>query len=377
MTASGGDSLSPGALPLPDSELPEGIRKFCSPNAPEKARLLAAKGLAPAKGGDLVAVLLQLAADASEAIAGAASTTFAGLPTGVVEAACDAPLHPAFLHALALRSVGQDDRLERIVGNPATSPGTLAVLARDCSERLAERIALDERRILSEPRIIEALYKNKNARMSTVDRLIDLAVRNGVKVEGIPTFEAHAQAIAGQLIPEPTEEPLPGDAMFAEALASDDAEDAIETDAVEGTEEVKEKYKPLAFQIAGMTFAEKLRMTLVGNAAARALLVRDSNKIVAMAAISSPQVTEAEAAAVANSRQVSEEVLRYIGNKREWTGNYEIKRSLVFNPKTPVGISMKYLSHLHVADLRTLSKSRGIPAAIKTAAAQRVIKKGE
>jgi hypothetical protein len=36
---------------------------------------------------------------------------------------------------------------------------------------------------------------------------------------------------------------------------------------------------------------------------------------------------------------------------------------------------MKYLSHLHVADLRTLSKSRGIPAAIKTAAAQRVAKK--
>jgi hypothetical protein len=48
----------------------------------------------------------------------------------------------------------------------------------------------------------------------------------------------------------------------------------------------------------------------------------------------------------------------------------------MFNPKTPIGISMKFLSHLLISDLRMLSKSRGIPAAIKTAAAQRVAKKG-
>lgn len=364
------------ALPLPTDELPEGIRKFCSTDAPERARQMAAKGLVPAKGGDLVAVLLQLAHDALPSIADAARATLAGVPPAVIDAACDAPLHPAFLHALADHVRSDDARLERIVGNPATSNETIVQIARSCSERVAERVALDERRILEAPQIIEALYKNKHTRMSTVDRLVDLAVRNDVVVEGIPTFEAHAQAIAGQLIPEPTEEALPGDTLFAEAIAADDEEDAVDQDAVEGTEEVKEKYKPLAFRISEMNFAEKLRMCLIGNAAARALLVRDSNKIVAMSAIASPQMTEPEAGAIANSRQVAEEVLRFIGNKREWLGNYEIKKSLVFNPKTPIGVSMKFISHLHVADLRNLARSRGIPAALKTAAMQRVVKKG-
>lgn len=362
-------------LPLSADALPESIRRFCSPEAPERARQMAAKGLVPAKGGELVAVLLQLAADPSETIAQAARTTLDAAPTAVLEAACDAPLHPAFLHALAHHVRQNDELLERLLGNAACSNETFAQVARSCSERVAERVALDEQRLLVAPQVIEALYRNKNARMSTIDRLIDLAVRNGVTVDGIPTFEAHAQAIAGQLIPEPSDEPLPSDAIFAEALAADDGGDAVEQDKIEGTEEVRDKYKPLAFQVGLMTFAEKIRMTLIGNAAARGLLVRDSNKIVAMAAVASPQVTESEATGIANSRQVSEEVLRYIGNKREWLGNYEIKRSLMFNPKTPVGISMKYLSHLHVADLRTLAKSRGIPAAIKTAAAQRVAKK--
>ncbi|MBX7195513.1 MAG: hypothetical protein K1X94_25885 [Sandaracinaceae bacterium] len=364
------------ALPLAADQLPESIRRFCSPDAPERARQMAAKGLVPAKGGELVAVLLQLAADPSATIADAARATLDGVPPAVIEAACDAALHPAFLHALADRLRSNDDLLERLLGNAAIDHETVSNIARTCSERVAERVALDEQRILAAPRILEALYKNKHTRMSTIDRLVDLAVRNGVQVDGIPTFEAHAQAIAGQLIPEPSEEPLPSDLMFTEALAADDDEDAVEQDAAEGKEEVREKFKPLAFQIGEMNFAEKLRMCLIGNAAARALLVRDSNKIVAMSAIASPQVTEAEATGLANSRQVSEEVLRFIGNKREWVGNYEIKKNLLFNPKTPVGISMKFLSHLHVADLRNLSRSRGIPAAIKTAAAQRVAKKG-
>ena len=362
-------------LPLSADALPESIRRFCSPDAPERARQMAAKGLVPAKGGELVAVLLQLAADASTAIADAARTTLTGVPAGVLEGACDAPLHPAFLHALADHVRANDALLERILGNAATAHDTVVKIARGCSEHVAERVALDEQRILAAPQIIEALYKNKHTRMSTIDRLIDLAVRNGVTVDGVPTFEAHAQAIAGQLIPEPSDEPLPSDTMFNDALAADDEGDAVATDSDEGTEEVREKYKPLAFTIGQMNFAEKLRMTLIGNSAARALLVRDSNKIVAMAAVSSPQMTEAEANGIANSRQVSEEVLRFIGNKREWGGNYEIKKSLMFNPKTPLGIAMKYLSHLQIADLRSLSKSRGIPAAIKTAAAQRVAKK--
>lgn len=363
-------------LPLVSEELPEALRRFCDVQAPERTRQVAAKGLVPVKGAELVAVLLQLMHDPVQAIADSARATFEAAPAAVIEAACDAPLHPAFLEALVRKVAGKDDLIERILLNPALALETVAIIARSCSERIAERVALNEERVLQMPLIIEALYKNRATRMSTVDRLIDLAVRHGVTLDGIHTFEAHALAIQGQLIPEPTDEPLPSDLSFNQALDLDGIEEALSVDAEEGTEDVKEKYKPLVFKIQSMSFADKLRLCVAGNAGARGLLVRDPNKIVAMNAVSSPQMTENEATGIANSRQVSEEVLRFVGNKREWMGNYEIKRSLVFNPKTPVALSMKYLAHLQVADLRTLSRSRGIPTALKQLALQRVAKKG-
>lgn len=363
-------------LPLSREELPESLRRFGDPNAPAPARTMAARGVVPLKGGDLVMLLLQLAADPAAEIASSARDTLEKLPPEVVDAACDAALPASFLDALADRVESSSERLERIVANHATADVTIARIARTCPERVCERIALNEQRVLGAPAIIEALYKNRNTRMSTVDRLVELAARHGVELDGVHTYQAHVEAIRGQLIPEPSEEPLPGDGMFVEALAADGDAEAFERDAVEGTEEVRDEFLPLSLRISQMTLQEKLRLTLVGNAAARALLVRDSNRLVSMAAISSPMMTEAEAAGVANSRQIGEDVLRFIGNKREWLGNYEVKKALVFNPKTPVGVSMKFLSHLHTGDMRLLARSRGVPAALKTAAAQRVAKKG-
>ena len=69
--------------------------------------------------------------------------------------------------------------------------------------------------------MIEALYKNRNTRMSTADRLIEFAARNGLDLTGIPAFKDHVEAMQGQLIPEPSEEPLPQDQAFAQSLAAD------------------------------------------------------------------------------------------------------------------------------------------------------------
>ena len=52
-----------------------------------------------------------------------------------------------------------------------------------------------------------------------------------------------------------------------------------------------------------------------------------------------------------------------------------MKRNLVFNAKTPMGISMKFLAHMRANDLRALARSKGIPASLRTAAKQRVDKK--
>lgn len=364
-------------LPLPTEELPEKVRRFGALDAPVPAKTMAARGLVPVKGSDLVTLLVQLSADADEGVRSAAEATLEGVPENVVLEACKADLHPAILAGLVPFVRGERAQLEELAANRRTHWETVAQIAGWADERTCERIATDQVRLLEHPEIIESLYKNKNTRMSTVDRLVELAARNDVELKGVHTFQAHVEAIKGELIvDEPLEEPLPTDQMYSEALAADDDEDAIETDKVDGTEEVKESHATLAFQIGQMSVPGKIRMAMLGNAAARALLVRDANKLVSMSAISSPAMKDGEAARIAASKQVAEDILRYIGNRRDWLGNYEVKRNLVFNPKTPMGVSMKFLSHLRYNDLKSLTRSRGVPAALRTAAKQRVNKRG-
>lgn len=361
------------SLPLPRDELPEKIRRFGDPSAPAAAKAMAAKGLLPVRGDDLVTLLVQLAADPDETVSRTAATTLAGLPEGVLEAACKAALHPAILDGLATHVGGRPALLGELAQNRAAPDETLVRIARTADELTCERIATDQQRLLGAPAIIEALYKNRSTRMSTVDRLVELAARNGVELAGVHTFQAHVEAIRGELIvDEPQDEPLPVDVEFQSALSHDDDGEPIETDAVDGTENIKESHKPLALLLAEMSVPNKIRMSLIGSAAARAILVRDSNKLVAMAAIGSPAVSDAEAARVATSKQVGEEILRHIGNRRDWLGNYEVKRALIFNPKTPAGISMRFLSHMRFNDLRALARSKNVPASLRTAAKQRL-----
>jgi hypothetical protein len=364
----------PVPLPLPAEQIPPSIRKFCDPAAPAAARNMAARGMVPIKGAEQVMLLLQLSADPDAALAKTARESLEKLPEGVLLPATESALSPSFLDRLAELFPERDEVLERLVSNAALETGSLAWVAARCSERVSERIAVNEQRLLTAPLVIEALYKNKNTRMSTADRLVELAARNGVVLD-LPTFEAHVAAIKGQLIAEPTEEPLPSDLEFATALHEDDDNPEVVSssdDEAAVEEEVKEQYLPLMMRIRNMTSSEKLRLCMVGNAAARAFLVRDKNKTVAYSAVSSPSMQETEVVPIVRSKEVGEEILRYIGNKREWTRSHEVKRGLVFNPKTPVGISLRFIGHLRDDELKALSRSRNVAQPLKSAALQKI-----
>ncbi|MFW2388699.1 MAG: hypothetical protein ACN4G0_10205 [Polyangiales bacterium] len=358
-------------LPIPMDAVPERLRRFADPNAPGPAKMMAARGMVPVKGGDLVMLLAQLSVDDDPSVSDFAGGTLDGLPENVLLPACQEELHPAVFHELAVRFFKNDEVLARLVSNHAVADATIRTISTHCAERITEIIATNQQRLLGAPQIIEALYKNRNTRMSTADRIVELAVRHDVELTGIPMFEELKKAIQGQLIPEPSEEPLPSDLLFANALAEDDERDAVERDQIDGTEETKEEFVPLQTKLRSMNVGEKIRMALLGNAAARSILVRDPNRVVSMAAIASPAISESEAKNAAQSREVSEDVLRYIGRKREWLRSYEIKRFLCNNPKTPIAISMTFLNHLRRNDLRALSRSRGIPGPLKQAAKRR------
>ncbi len=367
----------PAPLPLPLDLLPQSLKRFGDPNAPGPARMMGARGMVPLKGEEQVMLLLQISADADEGLAKTARQTLDGLPPNVLLPTCEAALPDSFLDRLMEVFIERDDVCERLAANPGTHVETLAWLALRCSERVSERIAVNEQRLLLAPSIIEALYRNKNTRMSTADRLIELAARNKVVLD-IPTFQAHVDAIKGQLVAEPTDEPLPSDVDFAQALAEDDDNpEAVHAseDEESDKDEVNERYLPLMMKIRTMTSAEKLRLAMVGSASARAFLVRDKDKAVAYAAISSPAMQETEVVAVVRSKEVGEDILRFAGNKREWTKNHEIKHGLVFNPKTPVGISLRFVGHLREDEVKQLARSRNVSQPLKSAALQRMAAK--
>lgn len=336
---------------------------------------MAARGLVPIQGANLLMLLTQLAADPDEDISSAAHASLTKMPPQVIVPACEAELHPSAVDSLADIFRKKDDVVEALVLNAGMTDHTLERVARYASESIGELIAINQERLLAAPEIVEALYLNKNVRMSTADRIVELCARNGVELTAIPAFQAHAEAIKGQLIPEPSDEPLPSDIDFKLAASEEADEDAFDVDIVEKTEAVKDKFKPLSFRIQQMTIAEKIRLATVGDAAARAMLVRDPNRLVSHAAIASPSMNANEATGIANSRNVSDDILRYIGNRKEWLRSYEIKRALITNPKTPIGISLRFLGHLRANDLKALSRSRGIPGPLKTAARNRMSKK--
>jgi hypothetical protein len=368
-------------LPLPIEALPASIQRFCNTNGPAAARVMAAKGLVPVKGHEQVLMLAQLSADDTPDVRDAAKKTLTGLPEGVRRPACTADLPNGVLDILADLFAHDLECQVLIAANDATHHTTIERLARGASEQLSERIAVNEERLLLAPTIIEALYKNRNTRMSTADRLIELAARNNLDLQGIPAYKEHVEALQGQLIPEPSDEPLPQDQVFNAALTEDSAldedDEIFEEDKVTGEQKLRKKFKPLSMQIAEMGKAEKIRLAMVGTKAARALLVRDISKQISYAAISSPQMSVQEASEIAKARDVTEEILRYIANKKDWVKSSEVKHNLVFNPKCPVGLSMKFLGFMRVDELRSLSRSRNVPAQLRSLAAQWVNRKSK
>ena len=106
----------------------------------------------------------------------------------------------------------------------------------------------------------------------------------------------------------------------------------------------------------------------MGSQDERSILVRDSNKLVAVAVVRSPKIQEKEIESISKSRAVHEDVLRHISATKELVKSYAVKLNLAGNPKTPVPIALKLLPHLRELDLRKLAKSKDVPQVIATQA---------
>lgn len=121
-------------------------------------------------------------------------------------------------------------------------------------------------------------------------------------------------------------------------------------------------------KLSQMSFPERLKAAMKGTKEMRSILIRDPNKMICAAVLSSPKVSEAEAASFARMASLSEDVLRAIGNNRVWMKSYGVAVGLARNPKTPVTLSLSLLSRLQSRDVQALAVDRNVPEPLRIAA---------
>jgi hypothetical protein len=144
-------------------------------------------------------------------------------------------------------------------------------------------------------------------------------------------------------------------------------------DAPAAEEDEEEDRESLMQRLSKMTFPDRLKAASKGSREMRAILVRDPNKMIAAAVMSSPKLTDAEVEGIARMASVSEDVLRIIGANRGWMKKYKIFSALTRNPKTPVALSMNILGRLNPKDMATLAVDRNVPEAVRVAARKKLV----
>lgn len=405
--------------PLPPDLLGPAVVKVVAPDAPAPMRAMVARGLAPLGPRDLLVALYQLWVTNDPKLGEEAGKTVEGLPLAILTGAlADAHLPAGVLDFLGRKLPRNADVLERVVRHPNVHDETLVGVARVCPESVCDILAENQRRWMACPTIVESLYQNPNCRMSVVHRMLELAVRQGIDVK-LPNMDQIRQALGDDAAPDPARdavfrqaagrevaesherlvdrvqrsgvsEDLPDvpederdatadfEALLAQPVPDDlslplEADDAAsEQRADEPSREPERVGTDRLTLITRLRPMEKIRLALLGSAFERSILIRDSNKAVALSAIHSPRVRENEVVAYAANRTLNHDVVAYIARRRDWTKLYAVKLNLVLNPKTPMSAAISFLGHLHAHDVRKVAHSKNIPSALAQAAKRKI-----
>lgn len=120
--------------------------------------------------------------------------------------------------------------------------------------------------------------------------------------------------------------------------------------------------------LANLPVIQRMKLAVKGTREQRGQLIRDSNKLVSVAVLSSPKITEAEIEAYARQANLAEDVLRVIATNRAWLKNYNVVAGLTRNPKTPTALAMGFVQRLNERDLKQLSTDRNASEPVRLAA---------
>lgn len=321
-----------------------------SGKAPENIRSAIARGMAPLPTKDTCRALIHLTADPDQKIATSAKKTLSELGEDEILTQLkseDCP--PSVLEYFGIIS-GAETILQVIIIHPAT-PGTIIESLSLALPPELLVIVLDNRvRALEYPGILKNIKLNPLA-TPDIRRLVqeieteffgDKKTEYSIKQH--PKEEEQAPSSLPDLEFEIPEEDLSLDGLPLD----DEARNAV-----------------MIKNLSGLPVRDKIRYALFGTREIRSFLIRDTNKEISRMVLRSPKITEAEIESISTMRSVNEDILREIGNSKDYTKSYNVAHNLVKNPKTPAAISQRLMFRLRSQHLTMLTKDRSIPDAIR------------
>ena len=130
-------------------------------------------------------------------------------------------------------------------------------------------------------------------------------------------------------------------------------------------------------KISKLGITGRIQLAMKGSKEERSLLIRDGTKIVALAVLESPKLTDAEVEKFANQKNVLEAVLRAITLKRRFMKQYAVVRNLCNNPRTPIDVALGLIKHLLATDLKNLAGNKEVSDTVRKMALRMFRQKSE
>jgi hypothetical protein len=118
-------------------------------------------------------------------------------------------------------------------------------------------------------------------------------------------------------------------------------------------------------KISRLDIKGRIALAMRGSKEERSILIRDGTKLVALAVLDSPKISDGEVEKFALQKNVLEAVLRAIPLKRRFAKSYVIMRNLVYNPRTPLDLSLSLMKNLLIHDLKNLSENKEVSETIR------------
>src|SRR6266576_2913452 len=109
----------------------------------------------------------------------------------------------------------------------------------------------------------------------------------------------------------------------------------------------------------------RIQLALKGSKEERTILIRDGTKVVALAVLEAPKLSDGEVEKFASQKNVLETVLRQITLKRRFLKNYFVVRNLCANPRTPLDLGLGLMKNLLINDLKNISANKEVSETIR------------